>query len=380
MKLTCIAPANPYRGGIAHFAVRLARELTCRNDCNFINFTRLYPNFLFPGKTQLDESADPVNFDSLRMIDSTNPISWIRTGRSVKRSGEEALIYHWWHPFFGPAYRGIGWLAGQKPIKIAICHNVIPHDKGGVWLKAVRFGLGGMDGFIVHSQTEIHDLQRLLPGSFSLKLFHPIYDIFPGEDIPKSEARQQLNLQSDDRVILYFGLIRPYKGVETLLQAMSQLNDVARLKCLVVGEIYSDKERISQMISNIPPDRIRLVDEYVPNEHVARWFRAADVVVLPYVSATQSGIVPIAYRCRRPVIVTRVGGLPDVVIEGESGFLVEPNEPAALANAIRRYFIELDSPDLNEGIKAISRQLSWDQYALELEKFIAELREKRRAG
>jgi glycosyltransferase involved in cell wall biosynthesis len=373
MKLAVIAPGYPYRGGISHFATRLAMELSRSHECLYINFRRLYLGFLFPGKTQYDDSIQRVEFDSRRIIESTNPLSWRRAGRIIREWGAEALIFHWWHPFFGPAYRGIAAAAGMGIPRIAVCHNVAPHEKGGLWRSAVKFGLQRMSGFIVHARQEANELKELLGDVPALTLFHPVYDIFPGEDMPKSTARERLGLSENDRVVLYFGLIRPYKGVEVLLDAAGRLKDVPGLKILIVGEIYANRQGIMAKLRKLPPDMVKLVDRYVLNEEVAVWFRAADIVALPYLSATQSGIVPIAYRCHRPVIVTRVGGLPDVVEEGVSGYLVEPADPEALAMAIRRHFIELHNPDMSVGIEKLSRSLSWERYAVELIDFMVDL-------
>lgn len=377
MNLTCVAPAYPYRGGIAAFGARLATELAKDHKCRYINFSRLYPGFLFPGKTQFDTSGTPINFKSERLIDSLNPLTWKRAGQSISKNETDAVIFHWWHPFFGPAYRGICRSSEKNIVKIAICHNVLPHDKGILWKRAVEYCLGKMDGYVLHSKSEIAQINKLKPDAPVSSLFHPIYDVFPGEDTSREEARKVLNLDENARIILYFGLIRPYKGVDTLLSAVKMLGDVERLKCLVVGEIYSGRESIEKQVSEIPASRIRLVDEYIPNEQVALWFRAADIIVLPYKSATQSGVVPIAYRCDRPVIVTNVGGLPDAVIEGESGYLVEPGNPEQLAVAIRKFFLELNNPDLSSGIKQMRDRLSWSHYAAEVTSFIRKIREQK---
>jgi len=306
MRLAIVAPGHPYRGGIAHFGVRLAQELADQpagHHCLYINFTRLYPNRLFPGKTQFDDSAAPVGFTSERLIDSIQPLSWRRAGRRIREWGAEAILFHWWHPLFGPCYRGISAAVGKSVIKVAICHNVAPHEKGRPRRSAARYGLRKMDGFVLHARSEINEIEGLLPGSTFVTLFHPIYDIFPGEDVPGEEARRRLNLNPEDKVVLYFGIIRPYKGVETLLEAAGQLSDMDNLKLLVVGEIYKGSDRIYRLVQSLPGRQVRLVNRYIPNEEVALWFRASDIVALPYLSATQSGIVPIAYRCLRPVIV-----------------------------------------------------------------------------
>ncbi len=251
MKIACVAPAHPYRGGISHFNVRLARELSSRHQCLLINFSRLYPGFLFPGRTQLDESGLKVAHPSERLIDSIAPWTWTRARSRIHSWGADAVILHWWHPFFAPVFRCI--CSGKvPPVKVAVCHNVIPHESGAVRRHMVRFGLSKMDGFIVHSRAETEELRRLFPSLPYRALFHPIYDIFGGENIPRGEARRKLSIAPDARVVLYFGLIRPYKGVEVLLRACHSLIDLAQLKVLVVGEIYSSRDRIQRLIGALP--------------------------------------------------------------------------------------------------------------------------------
>lgn len=292
----------------------------------------------------------------------------------MRKWGADALVFHWWHPFFGPAFRTISTSSGSKVTSVAICHNVAPHERGKLWRKAVNYGLDRMDGFAIHAKEEAKELDDLIKDNRHITLFHPIYDIFPDEDLPKHEARQRLGLETDDKVVLYFGLIRPYKGVEVLLRAASELKDIPGLKLHIVGEIYSNRDEIRRLVASLPVDMVRLVDEYIPNEAVSTWFRAADIVALPYLSATQSGIVSIAYRCSRPVIITRVGGLPDAVVEGESGYLVEPGNTEDLTRAIRNHFSGRENPDMTPGIERMQRRLSWDRYAAELVRFIDELK------
>ncbi len=377
MRIACIAPAFPYRGGISHFSVRLVRELKLHNESLFINFSRLYPDILFPGRTQLDVSSKKIDLETERLIDSVRPSSWKRAARRICEWGADVVLFHWWHPFFGPAFRSIAQHLGQNVTKVAICHNVVPHEKGALWRSAVRFGLNRMDGYIVHGKSETHVLDRLFPDKPALTAFHPIYDVFEGMDISQSDTRKQLGLDKNSDYILYFGLIRPYKGVEVLLEACRYIKDISTIKVLIVGEIYSGGENIRTLINQLPTGQVRLVDQYIPNEEVTLWFRAADIVVLPYISATQSGVVPIAYQCNRPVIVTRVGGLPDVVQDGKSGYLVEPGDPVELAEAIRRHFIEFNKPDMTAGIGRMVQRLSWSTYAQELIKFIEYLKSKR---
>lgn len=372
MKLAHIAPAYPYRGGISHFATRLARQLDHENL--FINFKRLYPEILFPGKTQFDLSSAKLDFPSERIIDPFNPISWLKVAKRIRSWGAEAVILHWWHPFFGPAYYSILKHLPDIP-KILICHNILPHDRGGLWQRVVKGVLNHADGVVVHAKSEEAELLSILPQKERLRLFHPVYDIFPGSDIPRQEARERLKIEAGCRMLLYFGLIRPYKGVEVLIEAVPFMAEMKDLKLFLVGEIYENKESIISRLSRIIQDRIELIDKYIPNEEVALWFRAADLVVLPYLSATQSGIIPIAYACERPVLATTVGGLPEVVEEGVSGYLVPPANAKEIARKVTNFFKDADHSDLTEGVKSVRMRLSWESYAEKLEDFIYHLKD-----
>lgn len=401
MRLAFVGPAHPYRGGIAHFNARLARQMSQSDECLIVNFTRLYPRFLFPGKTQFDRSSTEIGFPSRRLIDSLNPLSWRRAANEIRGWKADAVVFHYWHPFFAPAYRTIACYLRKSCPTIAICHNVTPHignppnlpfnrrggeehpplrsrggQRGGfLQSRLTRAAFAAMSGFVVHARSEVDDLLRLGAGARrKVPAFHPLYDVFPDQDIPREEARRRLGLDPAARVVLYFGLIRRYKGVDLLLEAIKELGDVPDLKVLIVGEVYSDRERLAELLRGLPPGRADLIDRYVPNEEVAQYFRAADLVVLPYRSATQSGVVPIAYACDRPVVVTNVGGLPDSLLEGRSGYLVGPEDPAAIAGAIRRHFVLLGSPDLSEGIAEMRRRLSWERYAELLRGLILELK------
>lgn len=373
MKIAVVGPAHPYRGGIAHFAVRLAQELQKKHKILFINFTRLYPEFLFPGKTQIDESGSPIEFCNERIIDSLSPNSWTAAGKLVRDNECDALLFHWWHPFFGPAYSAIVGRVSDKTKSVSICHNVLPHEHNVLNRLAVKFGLRKMSGFVLHSEDDRESLLELMPARPTVKLYHPLYDIFPNQDITKLEARDRIGLAEHDRVVLYFGLIRPYKGVDVLLNAVKHLKDIQNLKILIVGEIYSGSTSIREQISRLPSGIVRLVDQYISNDEVSTWFRAADIVALPYLSATQSGVVPIAYSCDRPVIVTKVGGLPEVVMDKESGYIVEPRDSLGLAHCIRKHFIDNGNPSLKNGIATMKMKLGWDKYAAELTKFIGSL-------
>jgi len=362
MKIACLGPAVPYRGGIAQFNRRLATQLALANECFLVNFSRLYPQILFPGKTQFAENDRPTDIPNHRVIDSLHPLTWLKTVDIILKSQADIVLFHWWHPFFAPAYRVISGRLGNSIKKIAVCHNLLPHEAGPGLRRAVKLGLGRMDGLILHSRDEHTSALHYFPKAQSALAFHPLYDQFPGEDIPKSQARQRLGLDEDSKIILYFGLIRPYKGVDVLIEALLKLKMDVNLKALIVGEIYKGCESIRERLKQLPADRVLLIDKFVPDNEVAVYFRAADLVVLPYKSATQSGVIPIAYRCRRPVVATRVGGLPEAVEDGLSGWLVPPNNADELARAICCYFSELNTPDMEAGIETIAKRLTWERY------------------
>ncbi|MFH0766020.1 MAG: glycosyltransferase [Calditrichota bacterium] len=373
MKLALIGPRPPYRGGISHFNARLTQELEKNHEVLRVNFSRLYPDFLFPGKTQYDSDSNTADSESSRIIDSLNPQSWRRAGRLITANSPDAVIFHWWHPFFGPALRSIISKLSSTIVRIGVCHNVFPHEGHPLWKRLARWTLAAGDGYVLHSRSEVIDISRLGLYKPTLTLFHPIYDIFPGESIPRDEARSRLGIAQDIKMALYFGLIRPYKGVDVLLKALQKLQDITQLKCFIVGEIYAERDRLQELVRKLPPGMVELVDRYIPDAEVALWFRAADVVALPYKSATQSGVIPIAYRCGRPVIATRVGGLPDAVQEEITGWLVEPNDPHGLAQALRHFWGSSKTEDYEANIARFRALRSWERYAADLVEFIKRL-------
>jgi len=370
LRIAFVAPGHPYRGGIAHFAARLAQQMSANDDVLQVNFTRLYPDFLFPGKTQYDESAQQITFPSERLIDSLNPLSWKRAASRIKEWKADALVFHYWHPFFAPAYRVIA--NSIDSTSLMICHNVTSHESGLVQSKLAKLAFGAMDGFLVHAKQEENEIRQSFPHSPISCAFHPLYDVFPNTNIERSDARAALQIDEKAAVVLYFGLIRPYKGVDILLEAASRLGDIPNLRIIIVGEVYGDRAYLDQALQKTPRWMVTLIDKYIPNEEVAKYFRAANIVALPYRSATQSGIIPIAYACNQPVIATRVGGLPDAIIDGESGYLIDPENPVQLAKTIHRYFSELGAPDMSEGIAKMRERLGWGRYAEILRSLIQE--------
>ncbi len=379
MRLAILGPAPPLRGGIAYYLALLHRELErAGHRVAFIGFRKQYPERVpnlpllrklrFPGSDQLLSGAPAIPVPSRAIFVPWNPWSWWRTAQAVRRSGARALVLKWWVPFFGPGYIAVTWflhhLGGRLRV-IAILDNVVPHERWPFGRAITRIGLGKMDGFIAQSNVVRDDLLGLLPALDPRRIRlvpHPTYD-FTTVPPNREESRRQLGIR-ENRVALFFGFIKPYKGLMVLIDALpmirKQLGGDFRL--LVVGDFYEDPEPYRRRITELGVgDLLTLIAGYIPDEEVPRYFAAADVVVLPYTSATQSGIVQIAFRYDRPVVTSRVGGLPEFVEEGKTGFLVPAGDPEALAGAVVRFFREADPAAMANAIAERRQLTSWDR-------------------
>lgn len=360
-----IGISHPFRGGIAHYSTLFVRTLREKHRVSFITFSRQYPKSLFPGKTQFDESGNPLLEPNEQCIDSINPISWYRTAALLNERAPDLIVFQWWHPFFAPAFGSIVRLLkpALRQRVCFLCHNVLPHEASPMQRALSRFAFGHARFYIVHSEEDSRHLQDLQPGAVILKGHHPTYAEF-GSTAPhtKQQARRALGIPEEIKTLLFFGLIRPYKGLRYLIEAMRPV--AAKLDCqlLVAGEFYEDKQPYLDLIAALElKDRIHLIDRYIPNEEVSLYFAAADVVVLPYVSATQSGIVQIAFGLDRPVISTNVGGLPEAVDHGKTGLLVEPENSERLAEAILEYFHSDLEPGFSAEIRRQKGRFDWSQ-------------------
>jgi glycosyltransferase involved in cell wall biosynthesis len=368
MKITIIGTAFPLRGGIAHFNALLASHLGKRHSIQTITFSRQYPAFLFPGKSQEESGSASESMmvpPAPQRIDSINPFSWIRVGRELRRSAPDLIIMKYWLPFFGPCFGTIARIAkrNRKTRVLYICDNVIPHERRPGDIAFTRYAFRYADGFIVQSDAVEQDLLKLLPEAKYRKVPHPVYEIF-GPSIGKEAARKKLGLTASN-VILFFGYVRAYKGLMTLIDAMARLPGVL---LLVVGEFYDSEEKYRRHVADTGVDsRVRFYSEYIPNDQVVDYFCASDVVVLPYLSATQSGITQIAYNFDKPVIATDVGGLAEVVIHEKTGLVVEPGNPASLADAIRRFYADNLESAFSANVREEKKKYSWDNLVANIE-------------
>lgn len=360
MRICLVGPSYPLRGGIAHYTTLLCNELKRRgHETKLISFSRLYPGFLFPGKTQQDTSSVPIKADAEPIIDSLNPITWFAANKAIRRFQPDMVIASWWHPMFGLQYGTAARSLKQSQL-VYICHNVEPHESNR-WLRGLtEYALGKGDHFIVHSEEDHQNLLRLIPDAHVVKSYHPTYEVFNDGDWDRETCRRELGVEGN--VILFFGLVRRYKGLIHLVRAMPKVLSEIDATLLIVGEFYEKKEGYIEEIDSLGiSDRVKIIDQYVPNEEVGRYFAASDVVALPYISATQSGIIQIAFGFDKPVIATTVGGLPEVVKHGETGFLVLPENPDVLAETITTYFRENLAGQFSRNIAETKKEFAWER-------------------
>ena len=354
----------PYRGGIAHFAETMYGGLQARgHTMEAVTFTRQYPETLFPGKTQYVTDAVEHPVPARRLLDTINPASWYKTARHLASLQPDALIFHYWMPFFAPAYGTVARKARKAGAKVlVVVHNALPHERRPGDVALGRYFLKTAHGCIVMADAVARDLERLGLAAQVRQVVHPVYDIF-GEAIPRDEARRLLGLSSSAQVIIFFGFIRKYKGLHVLLESMPHVVEALPEAHLVVaGEFYDDEDRCRALIDRHGlREHVHLYADYIPDAEVARYFSAADVVVQPYASATQSGVAQIAFHFDKPVILTDVGGLAQVVPHEKAGLVVPPENPEALAEAIVRFFTEKLSPRLTEGVRQEKQKYSWDR-------------------
>ena len=371
MRICVVGPTYPYRGGIAHYTTLLVKHLReAGHWTQLYSFTRQYPTWLFPGKTDKDPSETPLKVECEYVLDPINPLTWWRLCRKVRADAPDLLILQWWVPYWTPSLTAISrWIKRRTKIPIIyICHNVVPHDGGGVLDR--RFAITVLrqgDAFVVHSEQDRHRLHALLPEARIYKSFLPTYaELAEQSDAePGDRLRSQLGLPDQTPILLFFGFVRPYKGLDYLIQALPLVLQQLRVHLLVVGEFWGSSEFYERYIREYGVEQaVTLVNRYVPNEDLGQYFALADVVVLPYISATQSGVVQLAFGFGKPVITTRVGGLHEVVQDGENGLIVPPQDEVALADAIVRFYREDVAPRLRANIAESRRKDSFSWQSL----------------
>lgn len=367
-KVFIIGPAFPLRGGLASFDELFCEALNKEgHQCEIISYSLQYPNFLFPGSTQYHVNGTaPKNITIHTLINSVNPLSWFKTASFIKKQKPDFIIFRFWIPFMGPALGTIARLVKKQNIKVlAITDNVIPHEKRLGDKQLASYFIKGCDAFVTMSKAVMNDLEKFTNTSHKKYLLHPLYTAF-GDKIPKQEARLKLNLKQDDRVILFFGLIRKYKGLDLLIEAFSLLKANPHNKLLIAGEFYEDKQPYFDLISKYKlEEQIILLNQFIPNDDVKYYFSAADIVALPYRSATQSGVTQVSFHFEVPTLVTNVGGLGEIIPHNVAGYVVEP-KPQAIASSLEDYFENKKEQAFTEGMKQEKQKYEWSIFVNEI--------------
>ena len=350
MKIVIIGPAHPLRGGLASYNERLAREFMSEgNDVSIYTFSLQYPSFLFPGTTQFSSEPAPRDLKIDVCVNSINPFNWLKIGNRLRKLSPDIIVVRYWLPFMGPCLGTI-----LRKVKknghtkiVCIADNIIPHEKRFGDKPFTKYFVKPIDAFVSMSAKVLQDLQLFAKDKPAKFVAHPLYDNF-GEKISKQEARRKLGISNEQKVLLFFGFIRKYKGLDLLLDAMKILKDKSagllplsigtNCKLLIAGEFYEDRKPFDEQIEKLGiQDQLILHTDFIPDSEVKYYLCAADVVVQPYRSATQSGVTPLAYHFEVPMLVTNVGGLPDLVPNNKVGLVAEPNA-ADIASKIIEYF------------------------------------------
>ncbi len=368
-KIVIVSPAHPLRGGIAALTERLAKELQ-KGPCEvtIVSFRLQYPGFLFPGKTQYSTDPPPAGLDIKSWINSVNPVNWILTGLKIRKLKPDLIVVRYWLPFMGPCLGTVLRIAKRRKTKvIAITDNVLPHEKRPGDKLFTRYFIGAADAFITMSESVEQDLRLFTRNKPSRLIPHPVYDNY-GTPASRQEALGKLGLPPDGKYVLFFGFIRDYKGLDLLLRALADKRLKAmEVRLIVAGEYYGNREKYEQLIAELDlQERVILHTDYIPNADVRYYFGAADLVAQPYKSATQSGISQMAYHFEKPMLVTAVGGLPEIVAHGKAGYVVEVS-PKAIANAIVDFFEKERQQAFTEGVREEKKRFSWQRLVEGLE-------------
>lgn len=360
-KIFIIGPAYPLRGGLATFD-----ELFCDafnkqgHQCEIISYSLQYPNFLFPGSTQFDTSGNaPKHIKIHTLINSVNPLSWIKTARFIKKQKPDFIVFRFWIPFMGPALGSIARLVRKSGVKVlAITDNVIPHETRPGDVTFAKYFINGCDGFVTMSKAVMKDLEKFTTTSCKKYLLHPLYTSF-GEKINKHEARKALNIPQDKQIVLFFGLIRKYKGLDMLLDAMNEIKSNPNIVLVIAGEFYEDKQPYLDLIEKYQiQNQVILHAKFIANEDVKLYFSATDLVALPYRSATQSGVTQVSFHFEVPTLVTNVGGLGEIIPDKVAGYVVDSNGKA-IAVGIKDYFENNRMHSFTEGMIKEKQKYDW---------------------
>lgn len=363
-KIIILGTAHPFRGGLASYNERLALQFQREgHEVEIFTFTTQYPNFLFPGKSQFSEEPAPKEIKITRKVSSVNPFNWLKVGNEIKRLKPDLLIFKFWLPFMGPCFGTIARRVKKNKHTriITILDNVIPHEHRFGDTMFTKYFLKPIDAFISMSKSVADDLKKfdsVKPRDFNP---HPLFDNF-GEILSKEKAKELLGLDQETNYILFFGIIRDYKGLDLLLEAFAKMNKTnKKIKLLVAGEYYSNEEKYQQLIKELRLENdVIVVNQFIKDSEVGRYFCACDIVAQPYKNATQSGVTQIAYHFETPILVTNVGGLPEMVPHKKVGYVVE-KDPYEIAIALEDFYVQKKEEDFKINLRLEKEKYSWDK-------------------
>ncbi len=363
LKIALIGPSFPFKGGIASYTTHLYRQLATRHEVLFVSFSRQYPGWLYPGQGDRDPGNTELREEDCRqVIDSLNPLTWRKAVGEISDFKPDLIIFPWWVMFWAPLfiYMICGIRRRVKSVRVVfLCHNVIAHEPGLLSRLLTRMTLRLGDGFLVHSAQDKHALQAMLNRPEVQQVEHPAYDLAHLQRCSRGQAREKLGVEGD--VVLFFGFVRPYKGLSVLLDAMAIVLKHRSCTLVIAGEIWGDARVYIKQIERLGlSGQVKLTGDYVTQQDVATYFGACDLVVLPYLSATGSGVIKLAYSYHRPVVVSSIGSLPEAVLQGETGYVVPSGDAHALADAILAYFKRSDRAAVEVVIAKHVQQFSWE--------------------
>ncbi|MDD5748891.1 MAG: glycosyltransferase [Actinomycetota bacterium] len=366
MRIAVLGPTFPIRGGISHYTTLLVEHLRKRHEVLFVSYRKQYPDFLYPGRSQIDSSQAALSTDCERIISFMNPLSWVIAEKRIAAFQPELVIFSWVSPALAMQFRLISGrlrkeLSSSKIL--FLCHNIRMHEKRKIDSILSRIAFANAHHFIVHGEESKKSLEGLVGHSDISVISHPTY--LPLAQISREgtlDSKRKLGIPPDAKVVLFFGFVRPYKGLEILLKAIPEAaSKIENLFLLVVGEFWESRKTYEKLIDELGiREKVLIVDRYIPNEEISSYFSAADIVALPYVDASGSGVVQLSYGFEKPVITTRVGDIENSVKHGKTGFLVEPKNPSALACSIVDFFEAENREEMSSNIRKAMESFSWN--------------------
>jgi len=373
-RIIIIGPAFPLRGGIANFNNALAKAYNVSgHDVTIFSFSLQYPSFLFPGTTQFEEGIPPKDINIRTVINSVNPFNWFSISKKINKIKADVVIIRYWLPFMAPCLGVIARLLSKKTKILAITDNVIPHEKNFYDKILTKFFISSCDGFITLSRSVLDELSTFTDSKFKKFIPHPIYDIY-GSRISKNVAIEELGLSNNDKHLLFFGFIRRYKGLDLILKAISDKRiKMLGIKLIIAGEFYENKKFYTDLIDSLGISRqIIMHDQFISSDNVKNYFCASDMVTQTYKTATQSGVTQIAYNFNRPMLVTDVGGLAEIIPNKKVGYVTSQN-PTHIADAILDFYNNDKEAFFSENVKEFKKNFSWKSFVSGIDELIQKL-------